>query len=112
VSWHLFNEGRDIGQVGTEDGIIILDEEHSEGIHITLERDGRAAPFSITCGIYGWMFHTCFFSEEELARRAYEEMKLELVNIATRIPYEDDPDKDAKIEAIDPAIAAFIERFS
>jgi hypothetical protein len=33
---------------------------------ITLERDGHQ-PFAITCGSYGWMVHTSFFSGEEEA---------------------------------------------
>jgi hypothetical protein len=34
---------------------VIFDQEHELGARITLERNTRAAPFAITCGIYGWM---------------------------------------------------------
>jgi hypothetical protein len=47
---------------GSEGGTIVLDEEHGLGARITLEKDGAIAPFTITCGIYGWMAHTRFFS--------------------------------------------------
>lgn len=48
--WYSFDEGRSIGLRGTEEGVIIRDDEHPEGARITLERDGRT-PFAITCGI-------------------------------------------------------------
>ena len=51
------------------------DEEYSLGARISLERDCRAAPFAITCGIYGWMMHTCFLSTEAEADSQYDLMK-------------------------------------
>jgi hypothetical protein len=47
-----------IGQKGSEEGIIPRDEEHPQEARIHLERDTRNAPFAITCGIYGCMMHT------------------------------------------------------
>ena len=55
--------------------MILWDEEHSAGARITLERDGQIAPFAITCGIYGCMMHTRFFSVESEASGAYRLMK-------------------------------------
>lgn len=51
------------------------DEEHSLGARITLERNTRIAPFAITCGIYGWMLHTRYFSSLDEAEAQYEAMK-------------------------------------
>ena len=51
------------------------DEEYSLGARISLERDCRAAPFAITCGIYGWLMHTRFFSSKYEAEMQYEGMK-------------------------------------
>ena len=51
------------------------DEEYSLGARISLERDCRTAPFAITCGIYGWMLHTRFFSSKFEAETQYEAMK-------------------------------------
>ena len=59
----------------------MLDEEHTDGARITLERDGDIAPFSITCGVYGWMFHTRFFGEEAEARSQYDAMKVALSDL-------------------------------
>jgi hypothetical protein len=59
--WAPYGGGESVGDTGSEGGIIIRDEVHRGGARITLERDGRIAPFSITCGIYGWMVHTAFF---------------------------------------------------
>src|SRR5918998_1745981 len=91
ISWTSLDNGASIGQRGSENGIILRDEEHVDGARITLERDGHT-PFSITCGIYGWMVHTCFFGTLEEAESEYEQMKYELADILNIIPFEDDPD--------------------
>ncbi|MGJ5140842.1 hypothetical protein ACQR1V_22855 [Bradyrhizobium oligotrophicum] len=109
--WQPFVQGRTIGQSGSEAGVILLDEEHCEGARITLERDGGVAPFAITCGIYGWMVHTRFFSEKEDARRAYEDMKQALDVIVQSIPFKSDPDYDTKMKATTRAIGEFVELF-
>lgn len=74
-SWHPSEKGSTIGQPGSEQGIIVRDEEHDLGARITLERDTRTAPFAITCGIYGWMMHTRFFSSAPEAEEQYARMK-------------------------------------
>lgn len=74
-SWHSFEDGSTLGQTGSEQGVIVHDEEHSLGARITLERAVRTAPFAITCGIYGWMLHTRFFDSQDEAQTQYEAMK-------------------------------------
>ncbi|HEX7958144.1 MAG TPA: hypothetical protein VF508_14445 [Pyrinomonadaceae bacterium] len=108
--WYQFDEGRSIGQTGSEGGIILRDEEHPYGSRITLERGGYR-PFSITCGIYGWMVHTRFFSDEAEAQSAFEKMKLGLVNILNIIPLVSEADDHDKSEAASDAMTDFIERF-
>lgn len=73
--WYTFDNGATIGQAGSEEGVIVRDEEHPVGARITLERSTRVAPFAITCGIYGWMVHTRFFSAESEACSQYDSMK-------------------------------------
>ena len=68
-----------IGTKGSEDGIIVLDEEHDEGARITLERNGSIAPWSVTCGIYGCFMHTAFASNETEVKTKYDSMKSDLV---------------------------------
>jgi hypothetical protein len=75
ISWRPFEEGATLGQPGSEQGIILRDEEHALGARITLERATIVAPFAITCGIYGWMMHTRFFAAEDEANAQYEQMK-------------------------------------
>ena len=66
--WQPFHAGKTCGEIGTEAGVILRDEEHVEGARITLERVERRRRFrrpvvryAITCGIYDWMVHTrCF----------------------------------------------------
>ena len=62
--WYPFESGATLGQKGSEGGAILRDEEHPQEARITFERDTRIAPFAITCGIYGCMMHTRFFSLE------------------------------------------------
>ena len=109
--WYPFDDGRTIGTAGSEAGVILADDEHGDGARITLERDTRSAPFAITCGIYGWMMHTCRFGDEAQARRDYDAMKQALGAIARAIPMKSDPDVDARTDATLTAIAEFVERF-
>jgi hypothetical protein len=110
--WHPFDKGSTIGTRGSEEGTIGLDDEHDLGGRITLECAAKIAPFAITCGIYGWMMHTRYFSNEEDAGRAVGAMKDALDEILQLIPERDDPAKDAKVTRVCGAIEAFVGRFS
>ena len=79
--WHAFENGTTIGQKGSEQGIILRDEEHQRGARISLERDGCIAPFSITCGIYGLFVHTAFAASEPEALQKYVAMQQRLDQI-------------------------------
>lgn len=74
-SWRPFENGTTLGLSGSEEGVVVRDEEHVLGARITLERAASVAPFAITCGIYGWMIHTCFLSSESEAESQYDLMK-------------------------------------
>jgi hypothetical protein len=80
-NWTNFDEGRSIGQKGSEGGKIVRDEENTFGARVTLEQKGNVAPFSITLGIYGLMFHTKFLSTAEQGQRCFElyKEKIEMV---------------------------------
>jgi len=65
MDWLVYDHGNSIGKVGSESGQIIADIEHRSGARITVEKDGSIAPFSVTLGIYGLMFHTHFASSME-----------------------------------------------
>jgi hypothetical protein len=110
MSWHPFHDGETIGTRGSEAGIILRDEEHDFGARITVERDGHS-PFAITCGIYGWMVHTRFFSSEAEADDEYSRMKVDLDGILNLIPDTTDPELEAKEDAVVKAIKDFVERF-
>jgi hypothetical protein len=84
TDWLPFENGSTIGATGSEEGTILRDEEHPEGSRITLER--TAIHWAITCGVYGWMFHTCFFASEDEVVAVFEEMKLGLAEILARLP--------------------------
>ncbi|NLS93018.1 MAG: hypothetical protein GXX96_12760 [Planctomycetaceae bacterium] len=111
MHWEAYEGGKMIGQVGSEAGTIIRDDEHDHGARITLERDAGFAPYAITCGIYGWMMHTRWFSAEEDAERAFEAMKLALDAILHRIPCADDPKFKERIKHVSDAIAQFVDQF-
>lgn len=67
--WAKFNKGSSIGTIGSEGGKIIEDFECIDGARVTIEKDGDIAPYSVTLGIYGLMFHTHFDSTEIEAKR-------------------------------------------
>ena len=73
--WHAFADGTTIGTRGSEDGIIVVDEEHPECARITLEEGGHFGRWSITCGVYGLFFHTRFFGNRLAAEAEYAAMK-------------------------------------
>jgi hypothetical protein len=79
--WGPFEGGETIGKRGSENGVILEDEEYAAGARISLEGGADIAPFAITCGCYGLFFHTRFFSSEEKARREFAEMKVALGRI-------------------------------
>ncbi len=106
MSWSGFNNGTTLGLRGSESGIVMADEEHSGGARITLEREGKTAPFAITCGVYGWMVHTRFFGTEEEGRGEYAAMRVGLAELAS-LPVHDESDFPKMIQAI----RAFVDRF-
>ena len=111
MPWTPFDNGATISQRGSENGIIISDEEHDVGSRITLERGTDIAPFAITCGIYGWMFHTRYFSSAVEASAELDRMKAGLDPILGMIPSVDDPEADAKSQQVAGAIEAFVDLF-
>ncbi len=110
--WQAFEEGRTIGQTGTEGGEILQDDEHAGGARITLERGCLRAPFAITCGVYGWMVHTRFLADDETAQHAYSAMKSSLSAIVALLPDEDDPEMGGKMDDVSDLIAEFTEQFA
>ena len=65
-----------IGETGSESGKIIYDIENNNGARITIEKETDIAPFAVTLGVYGIMFHTDFFPAESEARNfVFESMK-------------------------------------
>lgn len=63
------------GDVGSEDGEVIFDEEYKASCRITLEKCERH--YAITCGVYGAMVHTVF-SDADSCFKLYDTMKNDL----------------------------------
>lgn len=111
MSWEPFEDGATLGQIGSEGGEILRDDHYAMQARITLERDGAIAPYTITCGIYGWMVHSCFFADAEAATHAYALIQPELARIAELVPFTHDPEVEQKSERLIEAIELFVERF-
>ena len=75
------------GEKGSEDGIIIFDEEYKGACRITLEKCPKY--YAITCGVYGAMVHTAFCDEKE-SIETFEAMKKELAEFIDRETTEDE----------------------
>ena len=82
-AWVAFDDGRSIGKVSAEGGVILRDDEHAHGARITLKRGAKH--ISISCNIYGKMDHTRFFKTVSEAEREYNPMKKELGKIVDNI---------------------------
>ena len=107
--WHPSEGGATLGQVGSEEGIVVRDEEHPLGARITLERATSVAPFAITCGIYGWMMHTRFFSSDAEAGTQYDLMKTSLSELLEAAEQTADVDGGRQVmyDGIDEFIGAY-----
>lgn len=103
--WHPSEGGATLGQVGSEEGIVVRDEEHPLGARITLERATSVAPFAITCGIYGWMMHTRFFSSDAEAGTQYDLMKTSLSELLEAADV--DGGRQVMYDGIDEFIGAY-----
>ena len=79
-----------IGTIGSEDGIIVKDEQYREQCRITLEKCEKY--YAITCGIYGAFVHTAFCDEEK-SEIKYETMKQELQDFMDENKTEDEEDE-------------------
>lgn len=111
TEWESFDQGATLGQAGSENGIILRDEEHPVGARITLEKDGFQ-PFAITCGIYGMlMVHTTFASEEEVAFAKYEAMKSDLSKFLLMLLSSQELAGDDYYEKASNWFGEFVDRF-
>jgi hypothetical protein len=111
MGWVTTENGATIGTQGSEDGVIERDEEHTDGARIALERNSTHAPFALTCGVYGWMFHTRYLGTAEESGAAFDAMKVRLSRILELIPGENDPEADAKYEIVIRALHDFVAEF-
>lgn len=107
ISWYPFDSGSTLGQKGSESGTILRDEEHRLEARITLERDATAATFAITCGIYGCMVHTRWFSLESEACSQYDMMKSSL---SALLVTENEGGPEGSRSFLD-GVAAFVETY-
>ncbi|HSU17254.1 hypothetical protein [Longimicrobium sp.] len=110
-AWFPAEDGSTLGQPGTEGGIILRDDEHPWGARITLERGSEVVPFAITCGIYGWMMHTCWLPTLGQAEREFAQMRDAISAILEMIPLSSDPLADEKMRAAAGAMGRFTLRF-
>lgn len=103
-SWSPYDNGRSIGKVSAEGGVILRDEEHKRKARITLKRGGSF--ISVSCNVYGRMDHTRFFVTITEAQREYILMKSSLGNMIDNVL-----STDAKDIQIWEAISQFVRRF-
>lgn len=78
------------GETGSENGMILIDEEYKQSCRITLEKCAKY--YAITCGVYGAMVHTAFCGEEDHLS-IYEHMKQELAEFLERSTTEAEEEK-------------------
>lgn len=76
MGWINYDNGSTIGEIGSEGGNIVNDEELDNSSRITLEKlkDGY---YSVTCGIYGAFVHTAWFGAEDAIQK-YGQMKSDI----------------------------------
>ena len=85
ITWTPFQQGATVGQTGSENGIIVKDEEY-QNCRITLEQCDNY--HVITGGVYGSFTHTAFCTPQ-ISMSVYNAMQRELQ------AFLDDPDANA-----------------
>ena len=88
--WMPYKNGATIGSVGSENGIILSDEELADTCRVTLERCSQY--HVITCCVYDAMMHTAFCGPDG-AGETYERMKDELARFISSDATEEDEQK-------------------
>ena len=111
MAWERYNDGISLGTEGEDGGITVADFEHDLGARMTLEALGEGSCFAVTCGIYGWFFHTRFLGSREDAHKACNAMQIALDAILQTYPAIDDADYDPKVEAFAEAISGFVDAY-
>jgi hypothetical protein len=101
--WLSYDDGRSIGRISSEGGMILLDDEHQSGGRITLKRSDKYV--SVSCNIYKWIDHTRFFGTVTDAEREYKSMKMALGEVITMIA-----SNSPEIKVWE-AISEFVRRF-
>jgi hypothetical protein len=103
-SWLAYDDGRSIGKVSSEGGVILLDDEHPAGARLTLKRGNGYV--SVSCNLYGRMDHTRFFGTVSEAQREYGTMKSGITEVIDFI--QSTGLKELKVWE---AISEFVRRF-
>jgi hypothetical protein len=82
-NWIAFDDGRSIGKVSAEGGVILRDEANKRGARITLKKGSTY--ISVSCHLYGWMDHTRFFNTVAEAQREFVLMRASLGSIIDNV---------------------------
>ena len=109
-NWYDYDDGYSLGTSGAGGGAIVRDAEHKQGARITLEEESSLAEFAVTCGVYGWLFHTRLFDDAAEANEAFDAMKDELGEIMKITP-PDETASEAEQKDFAEELALFVERF-
>jgi multidrug efflux pump subunit AcrA (membrane-fusion protein) len=117
--WYSTEGGRNIGQLGIENGFILRDEEFGDPeepedaeARITLEQGRIENPgFFVTAQLYGgWLFVTVSRATLAEAEALYDTLRAELERLAALMPYEGEGQRDvARRAAVAAAEAAAVE---
>ena len=109
MEWYIYDGGKSIGKKGSENGIIVDDIESHYGARITLEKDGVTAPFSVTFGIYGLLFHTRFAERENEARDYINLTKEKIKGIYTHGEIPENERDDAWINRYNELLSSLMD---
>ena len=77
LEWIAYKNNETLGKRGSQDGIIIFDEELPNNCRLTIEKMNDGSYIRI-CDIYADSFRFSFFSDESEALKSSEELKKEI----------------------------------
>lgn len=117
MPWLPAYDGSTLGQMGPAGAVITRDELLREGpdaeerARLTLEEDPSRGLYALTGYLSGWLLHTCYLADAQVAGTTLEEMRAALETLLVELPAQGPKDAEAR-RVGGTMLARFLARFA
>ncbi len=109
--WQPYQGGITIQQQGSE-GTIIRDEVYMSGSGMRISLESNRNYYAITCGLPGWLVHTCHVDNLDYANSVVEEMKYYLEILHSTLLDKNSTTTSQQLHDVNQLLSDFVERYS